>query len=83
MENHHRKRVEDYTNANLVLILVNLLWIFGVVWAHVGIGGVLILGAVLNHMIARLEASRARRNALPDHSGAPDAQGCNLTGDSG
>jgi hypothetical protein len=33
MDDHHPKRVEDYTTASLILIFINLLWIFGVIWA--------------------------------------------------
>ncbi len=66
MQNRHPQKVEDYTNANLVLILVNLFWVFGVVWSTWGIGPVVILGLVLNHMINRLAVirlERARANA--------------------
>lgn len=63
MENHHPKRVEDYTGATLLLLLVNLLWIFGFLWSQLGIGAVLVLAAILNHMITRLGITRARREA--------------------
>lgn len=65
MQNKHPEPVEDYTTANLVLIFVNLLWIFGVVWSTWGIGAVLVLGAILNHLITRLRIARARRAARP------------------
>ncbi|MBS0125112.1 histidinol phosphate aminotransferase [Thetidibacter halocola] len=81
MENRHPQRVEDYTTANLILIFVNLLWMFGILWSWLGIGAVLVAGAVINHMIARLEAVRARREAAMDRFGKPDAQGCNLSPD--
>jgi hypothetical protein len=63
MENRHPKRVEDYTNANLVLIFVNLLWLFAVLYATWGLGVVLILGAVLNHLITRLDLHKRRQRA--------------------
>lgn len=61
METKHPKRVEDYTTANLILLFVNLLWIFGVIWASLGFAAVLLTGWFLNHMITRLEAYRASR----------------------
>ncbi|MDU8912810.1 histidinol phosphate aminotransferase [Aestuariicoccus sp. MJ-SS9] len=61
MDRHFPGRVEDYTTASLVLIFVNLLWILGVIWAQWGIGAVMLAGAVLNHLITRLEVYRARR----------------------
>ena len=61
MEHRHPKRVEDYTTANLILIFVNLLWIFGVIWAQFGIVAVILVGWLLNHLITRLEMYRASR----------------------
>lgn len=61
MRNQHPKRVEDYTNANLILIFVNLLWIFGVIWAQFGIFAVILTGWILNHLITRLADYRASR----------------------
>ncbi len=60
MDNHHPKPVEDYMTANMVLIFVNLLWVFVALWSAWGIGPVLIVAAVLNHLITRLEAMRRR-----------------------
>jgi len=59
MQNRRIGRVEDYTNTCLVMFLVNLLWIFGVIWAYLGLPAVMILGVVLNHLINRYAASRA------------------------
>lgn len=61
MDHHTPKRVEDYTTANLVLIFVNLLWIFGVIWAQFGLAAVILLGWGLNHGITRLAQYRASR----------------------
>lgn len=54
-------RVEDYTTANLILIYINMLWIFGAIWATWGLGPVVVLAVVLNHMITRIEIIKERR----------------------
>ena len=61
MDRQHPRRVEDYTTANLVLIFVNLLWIFGVIWAKFGILAVVLIGWFLNFGITKLAELRARR----------------------
>lgn len=61
MDHRYPKRVEDYTTASLVLLFVNLLWIFCVIWAWLGFAAVILTGWVLNHLITRLEAYRASR----------------------
>lgn len=43
------------TNANLVLIFVNLLWILGVIWAKLGFAALLIVALILRHAINRME----------------------------
>ena len=48
----------NYTNAALVMGLVNLLWIFMVLWAAFGLPVVLAVSYVLNLLIRRL-AQRA------------------------
>mgnify|MGYP006889529775 CR=1 FL=1 len=63
MNSKYPGRVEDYTTANLVLIFVNMLWIFGAIWATWGILPVIVLAVALNHMITRLEILRERRDA--------------------
>lgn len=63
MDNNHRKRVEDYTVPTLVLLGVNLLWIFLVIWACLGFAAVLLTGWLLNHLITRLDHHRARRES--------------------
>ncbi|MCC1494660.1 histidinol phosphate aminotransferase [Cognatishimia sp. F0-27] len=75
MNQNHPGRVENYTNACLVMAFVNLLLIFSVLWAMWGLGAVLVLAAVLNHMIPRLGALRARnaRRAVQRGRGTPDA----------
>lgn len=47
--------VQDYTTANLILILANLLWIFVAIWAFFGFGYVLLLAVALNHAITWIE----------------------------
>jgi hypothetical protein len=60
MNNKHPGRVEDYTTANLVLIFVNMLWIFGVIWSTWGIAPVIFVALVLNHLITRLQIVKAQ-----------------------
>ena len=45
----------NYTNAALVMGLVNLLWIFMVLWAVFGLPIVLAISYVLNRLIIRME----------------------------
>ena len=62
MDEHHPKQVADYTIAALVLIFINLLWIFGVIWVQFGLSAVILPGRALNqgiHWLARFQASRA------------------------
>lgn len=61
MYDNHPGRVEDYTTATLVLLFINMIWIFGAIWASWGLGPVLILAAVLNHPITRLQVMLVRR----------------------
>jgi uncharacterized membrane protein YecN with MAPEG domain len=68
VDDNHPKPVEDFMTANLILMFVNMLWIFVAVWTVWGIGPVLILGAILNHLIHRLEAARRRRDAGMDRA---------------
>lgn len=58
MQNNHPKRVEDYTNAALVMGFVNLTWILIVVLATWGFVPALVLAAAVNHLITRLDARR-------------------------
>ena len=62
MENRHPQPVENYMTANMILIFVNLLWIFIAVWNAWGLAPVLVLAAVLNHLITRLEFARRRKD---------------------
>lgn len=70
-------RVEDYTRACLVLIFLNLLWVFGAIWATLGFFPVLLLALVLNHAITRLGPLRARRrrDAIRRGNGRPERTG--------
>ena len=47
----------NYTNAALVMGLVNLLWIFMILWAVFGFPIVLLTGFVLDRLIRRLGRS--------------------------
>lgn len=48
----------DYTRAALTMLGVNLLWIFFVIWVIWGIVPVLVLAALINHGIDRLQQRR-------------------------
>lgn len=54
MRNTQRGRAPDYTQAALVMLCVNLLWIFAALWAVLGLLPVLALAALINHGISRL-----------------------------
>lgn len=62
MANHHPKPVENYMTANLVLIFVNLLWVFVALWTFWGFFPVLLIAVVLNHLITRIDIARRRRD---------------------
>ncbi len=49
-----RGAAPNYTNAALVMGYVNLLWIFGVIWAVFGMPLVLLVSFLLNLLIDRL-----------------------------
>lgn len=68
MRNHHPQPVEDYMTANMILIFVNMLWIFVALWSYWGLGPVLIVAAVLNHLITRLGDMRRRRDGRFDRA---------------
>ena len=72
MRNNHPGRVEDYTTANLILIFVNMLWIFVWIWSAWGLGAVVILSAFLNHLITRLENARRRGYGAAGSRGITD-----------
>ena len=54
-------KAPDYTDAALFMGLVNLVWIFFVLWAVIGFWSVVVAGALLNVAISRL-AIRLSRN---------------------
>jgi len=58
-----RQRLYDsapnYTNAALVMGLVNLFWVLLVLWVMFGLPVVLLLGWGLNRLITRLQRRRA------------------------
>lgn len=49
----------DYTNAALIMLGVNLTWVFVTIWAIFGLLPVLVLAAAINHLINR-KAARTR-----------------------
>lgn len=54
MKDHRLPEAPDYTVAALVMGFVNLLWIFGVIWALFGLPAVMAAGWVINLGIDRL-----------------------------
>ncbi|SLN38708.1 hypothetical protein PEL8287_01881 [Roseovarius litorisediminis] len=48
----------NYTNAALVMGLVNLIWIFMVIWATLGLPAVLITGYILDRLITLIAFRR-------------------------
>ena len=60
MQNRPVGRAPNYTNAALVMGLVNLLWVFMAIWALFGFAWVVLAALVLNRLIARLEPHRTQ-----------------------
>lgn len=54
MRDHRMGRAPDFTNAALFMGFVNLVWVFGVIWAVYGMGAVLALAFGLHLAIGRL-----------------------------
>ncbi len=48
----------DYTNAALIMMGVNLTWVFIAIWAIWGLAPVLLLAVALNHGITMIERRR-------------------------
>lgn len=61
MDDRTRQPAPDFTTPALVFLFINMLWIFGVVWANWGLGAVALAGLALNHLITRLDRRLARR----------------------
>lgn len=51
-----REDQPDYQSALYVFLGVSLVWLFMIIWALFGMGPVLIIALVLNHLITRLAA---------------------------
>lgn len=51
-------RVENYTNTCLVLWLVNLIWVFILIWTIWGLPAVMLVALALNGLISRSEHRR-------------------------
>lgn len=45
---------KDNELANMLLVYFNILWIFGVLWSTWGLGAVVVLAVVINHVITRI-----------------------------
>ncbi len=58
MSDEARAAAPNYFNPSMMMMLINLLWIFGVLWAVFGFGTVLIIAVLLNHAIDRIAARR-------------------------
>ncbi|ETX28804.1 hypothetical protein [Roseivivax isoporae] len=59
MQTDPRRPAPDYTNATLAMALVNLVWIFGLIWALFGLPVVVLVALALNRGIDALAARRA------------------------
>ncbi|WP_146347267.1 hypothetical protein [Falsiphaeobacter marinintestinus] len=60
MSNRQITAAPDYTLPALVMMGVNLTWVFFVIWAMWGLLPVIVMGLILNHAITRLEDRRRR-----------------------
>ena len=49
-----REDQPDYQSALFIFLGVSLVWLFLIVWGLFGMGPVLVLAVVLNHLITRL-----------------------------
>ncbi|MQQ07889.1 histidinol phosphate aminotransferase [Epibacterium sp. SM1979] len=49
-----REDQPDYQSALFIFLGVSLIWLFLIVWGLFGMGPVLVLAVVLNHLITRL-----------------------------
>ena len=58
MQRGHMDEAPNYTNAALVMGFVNLLWVFGVIWAIFGLPVVFAVGYGLNLIIRWLADRR-------------------------
>lgn len=61
MQDNRHRSAPDFTNAALVMALVNLLWSFMLIWASFGMPAVIVLAVLLNYLISRLGHHRMRR----------------------
>lgn len=54
MRGDNRPSAPNYTNAALTMGLVNLLWVFGVIWVLFGLPVVVFCALALNYLIDRM-----------------------------
>ena len=59
MNNQKIGSAPDFTNAALIMLGVNMMWVFVAIWALYGFVPVLILAALLHHLITRFAARRS------------------------
>lgn len=58
MNNSPTGSAPDYTNAALIMLGVNMIWIFTLIWAIYGIVLVLVLALAINHLVERFAQTR-------------------------
>ena len=61
MDPQPRQPAPDYFPANLVMIFVNMLWIFVALWAVFGLEVVILLAVAINHGITVIDHRRKSR----------------------
>ncbi|MBV2358584.1 hypothetical protein KUH32_02260 [Thalassococcus sp. CAU 1522] len=62
MQDHHPQSAPDYTNAALVMLFVNLLWVFALILALFGFLALISVGYALNWLITRFARHKARNS---------------------
>ncbi len=58
MNNSPTGSAPDYTNAALIMLGVNMVWIFTLLWALYGFVLVLVLALAINHLVERFAQTR-------------------------
>ncbi len=51
-------RAPDFTTASLIMLGVNMTWVFFLLWALYGLIPVLVLATLIHHLINRIDAAR-------------------------
>jgi F0F1-type ATP synthase assembly protein I len=63
MNDHRMGRAPDYKNACIVMFGVNITWVLVAIWAIWGLIAAALLGLGVNHLMTRIEAWAAERQA--------------------